>query len=358
MSQRPRRFVHVFASFGAGGAPVRAVQLMHHLGAECEHVVMALDGNTDAGTMLSSDIQVRYADAPQDRNFFGMRRKQMAWLREQHADLVLTYNWGSIESVAAAKKIGLPIVHHEDGFGSEEASKRFLRRSLMRRWLLRGLPVIVPSTVLQRIAAKEWRLRDKHVHLLANGVDLQHFAVRAAEPAKHVLGTVGGLRAEKDHANLLRALATMPGEVSLCLVGSGAMQTKLQEQVKQLGLEARVDFAGQTRDTAPSYRGFTVFVLSSNTEQMPMAMLEGMATGLPVVTTNVGDVAQMLPPEQLDYIVPREDSGALAQALTAMLADAELRARLGAANRRIVEERYESATCLERFCAIYRQSVR
>ena len=89
-----------------------------------------------------------------------------------------------------------------------------------------------------------------------------------------------------------------------------------------------------------------------------MAMLEGMATGLPVVATNVGDVAQMLPPEQLDYIVPREDSGALARALTAMLADADLRGRLGAANRRLVEERYESATCLERFCAIYRQFAR
>jgi len=65
-----------------------------------------------------------------------------------------------------------------------------------------------------------------------------------------------------------------------------------------------------------------------------------------------------LPPEQLDYIVPREDSAALTRALTAMLADADLRARLGAANRRLVEERYESAACLERFCAIYRQSAR
>lgn len=358
MSARPRRFVHVFATFGAGGAQVRAVQLMHHLGDECEHVVMALDGNTDARAMLSPDIRVTYAEQPKVRGFLVMRRHQIAWLREQDADLVLTYNWGSIETVAAAKKLGQPLVHHEDGFGPEEASKRLLRRSWLRRWLLRRVPVIVPSTVLQGIAAKEWGLRDADVHLLANGVDLQHFAVRTEEPANLVVGTVGGLRPEKDHANLLRAVASMSADVSVCLVGSGSLEPQLRQQAKELGLSARVEFAGQTRDTAPSYRGFTIFVLSSCTEQMPIAMLEGMASGLPVVTTNVGDVAQMLPKEQLEYIVPREDPAALARAMTAMLADAGLRARLGAANRRIVEERYESAKCLDRFCAVYRRSAR
>ena len=358
MSARARRFVHVFASFGAGGAPVRAVQLMHHLGAECEHVVMALDGNVEAGEMLRDDVKVQYAEPSQDRSFFGMRAKQVAWLREQKPDLVLTYNWGSIESVAAAKQLKLPIVHHEDGFGAEEASKRFLRRSWLRRWLLRGVPVIVPSSVLQQIASKEWRLRPQHLHLLANGVDLVHFSARDVEPGGQVVGTVGGLRAEKDHHNLLRALAIMPAAVSVCLVGSGPMEAALREQAKQLGVLDRVTFAGQTSDTAPSYRGFSVFVISSSTEQMPIAMLEAMATGLPVVSTDVGDVSQMLPVEQLDYVVPRADSIALARALSEVLADAELRARLGQANRRVVEDRYESASCLKRFCAVYRQAAR
>jgi len=358
VSERPKKFVHVFASFGAGGAPVRAVQLMHHQGARCEHVIMALDGNVDAGQMLRDDVCVRYAEAPQERRFLAMRNGQMAWLREQDPDLVLTYNWGSIETVAAAKKLGMPLVHHEDGFLPEEANKRLLRRSLMRRWLLRKSPVIVPSTVLQRIATKEWRLRERDVHLLANGVDLEHFSVRAQEPEKVVVGTVGGLRPEKDHGNLFRAIATMPDEVSVCLVGAGAMEAKLRALAKELGIEDRVDFAGQTRDTAGSYRGFTLFVLSSVTEQMPIAMLEGMATGLPVVTTNVGDVMHMLPEEQLPFVVPSKDSTALASAMTKVLDDRELRQRLGAANRRVVEERYESATCLDRFCAVYAATAR
>ncbi|MDA7936446.1 glycosyltransferase [bacterium] len=358
MSERKRRFVHVFASFAAGGAQVRAVQLMHHQGSACEHIVMALDGNTDARQMLSKDIEVSYVAPPKDRRFFAMRKKQVAWLREQDADLVLTYNWGSIESVAAARKLKLPLVHHEDGFGPEEADKRLLRRSWMRRWLLRGVPVIVPSTVLQDIATKEWHLRPSEIHHLANGVDLQHFKMREHEPTTPIVGTVGGLRREKDHGNLLRAIAKMSADVSVSLVGSGSMETQLREQSQQLGIADRVFFAGQTTDTADSYRGFTVFALSSCTEQMPIAMLEGMATGLPIVTTNVGDVAKMLPEEQLDYIVPREDSEALAKALTTVLADAELRQRLGTANRRLAEQRYDSKSCLDRFCAVYQQANR
>lgn len=358
MSARAKKFVHVFASFGAGGAPVRAVQLMHHQGARCEHVIMALDGNVDAGEMLRDDVQVSYAEAPQERRFLAMRKKQMAWLREQEPDLVLTYNWGSIETVAAAKKLGMPLVHHEDGFLPEEANKRLLRRSLMRRWLLRKSPVIVPSTVLQRIATAEWRLPERDVYLLANGVDLEHFAVRADEPGQVVVGTVGGLRPEKDHGNLLRAIATMPADVTVCLVGAGAMEAQLRSLAKDLGIEARVEFAGQTKDTAGSYRGFTLFVLSSLTEQMPIAMLEGMATGLPVVATDVGDVRHMLPQEQLPFVVPSKDSVALAAAMTKLLADRELRARLGAANRQVAAERYESATCLDRFCAVYEATAR
>ena len=355
MSQRTRRLVHVFATFGAGGPQVRSVQLMQHLGAGYEHVVMAMDGNTEARAMLPNDLSVTFAEPPKTRGFRATRRSQIAWLQQQAADLVLTYNWGAIETVAAARKLGLPLVHHEDGFGPEEASKRLLRRSLMRRWLLRGVTVIVPSTVLLSIARKEWGMREPHLLHLVNGVDLQRFAVRALEPELPVIGSVGGLRPEKDYGNLLQAVAMLPEPVFLRLVGSGKLEAQLREQAAVLGLTHRVEFAGQSNDTAKSYLGFTVFVLSSRTEQMPIAMLEAMATGLPVVATDVGDVRQILPAVAQACVVPREDALALSRALCKVLQDADLRAALGAENRRVVIERYESSRCLERFAVVYRR---
>ncbi|MEO6595529.1 MAG: glycosyltransferase family 4 protein, partial [Planctomycetota bacterium] len=168
-----RRFVHVFATFGAGGPQVRAVQLLQHLGAGYEHVVMAMDGRTEAAARVPKDLQVSFVEPPAHTGLLSTVRTQQRWLRELRPDLVLTYNWGSIETSAAARRLGLPLVHHEDGFGPEEVRRRLRRRSWLRRLVLRSVPVIVPSLVLQRIAAEEWRLGPALVHHLPNGVDLQ-----------------------------------------------------------------------------------------------------------------------------------------------------------------------------------------
>jgi glycosyltransferase involved in cell wall biosynthesis len=233
-----------------------------------------------------------------------------------------------------------------------------LRRSWLRRFLLRSVPVLVPSSVLLRIARDEWRLHQRDVHHLVNGVDVVRFAPRAdgaASGGPIVLGSVGGLRAEKDHQNLLRAAARL-GDVRVCLVGAGPLAPALRDEAMRLGLGERVTFVGQTDDTAPWYQRFDVFVLSSRTEQMPIAMLEAMASGLPVVATDVGDVRAILAADEC--VVPPQDPEALAGALSRVVGDAGLRARLGAANRRVAQERYESAVCLDRFAQVYRGAMR
>ncbi|MFY9343274.1 MAG: glycosyltransferase [Planctomycetota bacterium] len=352
MTAAVRRCVHVFATFGAGGPQVRAVQLMARMGPSWQHVVMAMDGHTEAEAQLPPGVKVTFAPPPPRAGLLATRRAQIRWLREQRPDLVLTYNWGAIESVAAARALRLPLVHHEDGFLADEAERRLWRRSWLRRWLLRGVPVIVPSAVLREVAVTEWRLPAATVHHFANGVDLARFSPRAPVLAP-VLGTVGGLRPEKDHATLLAALAQLPVDVQARIVGDGALADRLRQEASRLGVAGRVQWVGQVADTAPHYATFAVFVLSSRTEQMPIALLEAMACGLPVVATDVGDVRAILPPEQQALVVPRADPVALAQALRTLLADAGLRAKLGAANCAIVADRYEAAACLARFVQIY-----
>lgn len=353
-----RRLVHVFATFGAGGPQMRAVELIRHLGADCAHIVMAMSGDTAAAARLPADRDVTFVSAPPRAGFRATVRAQRGWLRELRPDLVLTYNWGAIETVAAARSLRLPLVHHEDGFGPEEVQRRLRRRNWFRRWFLRGTPVIVPSTVLQAIARRDWRLRADRVHLLANGVDLLRFRPAPIPIASAVVGTVGGLRGEKDHATLLAALAQLGGEVRAEIVGDGALRAALAEQAAALGIAARVAFAGAIADPAASYRGFQVFALSSRTEQMPIAMLEAMASGLPVVATDVGDVRAILPDEQQPFVVPPGDPAALAAALRTVLGDAALRSRLGAANRTRCEQRYEARACLAEFAAVYRAQWR
>jgi glycosyltransferase involved in cell wall biosynthesis len=131
----------------------------------------------------------------------------------------------------------------------------------------------------------------------------------------------------------------------------------LAQQAASLGLAPRVAFVGPVADTAPEYGRFRVFVLSSCTEQMPIAMLEAMAAGLPVVATDVGDVRAILPPDAAACVVPARDPAALAAALDRVLADAALRERLGAANRARAVAHYQAAACLDRFLALYRRAA-
>jgi glycosyltransferase involved in cell wall biosynthesis len=94
-------------------------------------------------------------------------------------------------------------------------------------------------------------------------------------------------------------------------------------------------------------------VLCSRTEQLPLVLLEAMASGLPVVATDVGDVRAVLPPEQGAFVVPPGDAGALAAALRAVLGDPALAAALGAKNRARAAERFGAGPCLQRFVDVY-----
>jgi glycosyltransferase involved in cell wall biosynthesis len=118
----------------------------------------------------------------------------------------------------------------------------------------------------------------------------------------------------------------------LVIVGDGPERAGLQALAAALGVAARVSFLGHVAEPAPLFAGFDIFALSSDTEQMPISVIEAMAAGLPVAATAVGDVPAMLAEANLGNIVARDDA-ALAGSLAALLDDADLRRRIGAANR-------------------------
>ena len=118
------RFFHVFPSFDAGGLEVRALQLMALLGPDVVHSVVALDGRTGALSKLPSTVRFELVAPPRVRHTLGMTISMAEAMRVRRPDLVLTYNWGAIESIAAAALIGAgAVVHHEDGFGPEESAR-------------------------------------------------------------------------------------------------------------------------------------------------------------------------------------------------------------------------------------------
>lgn len=352
MNNPPPLLLHVYSTFKVGGPQVRFVQLANHFGSRYRHLVVAMDGVTDAMAGLSADVDASVLDVPIRRgdtlaNVRSFRRV----LRERRPNLLVTSNWGSIEWAMANLGGLVRHVHMEDGFGPDEATRQIPRRVWMRRLLLRRATVVLPSLTLYDIARNVWRLPRKNLIRVANGIDASRFRPaapqstgaieRAEEP---VIGTIAALRTEKNLSRLIDAFARVVRlrPARLVVVGDGAEMPKLQEQASALGVADRVVFAGHSSQPEKFLADFSIFALSSDTEQMPISVLEAMAAGLPLAATNVGDVRHMLAPENSPFVVEK-DAQALADALLVLLADPVRAKAIGTANARRVGESYEQA---------------
>jgi glycosyltransferase involved in cell wall biosynthesis len=142
-------------------------------------------------------------------------------------------------------------------------------------------------------------------------------------------------------------------------VGDGPERQRLEAAVAATGRGAECHFAGHREDPGPWYRLFDVYALSSDSEQLPMTLLEAMASQLPVAGTAVGDVPDALPAEQRGELVApdRDAAPALSERLRGLVADDWRRRRLGALNRRRVEEAYSFAAMAGAYEEVYRAAL-
>lgn len=149
-----------------------------------------------------------------------------------------------------------------------------------------------------------------------------------------VVGTVGNFTLKKDHRTLLDAIARLAGEfeqIRLVLVGTGPLEEEVRRRVDELGLTSRVLFTGMRDDVYDLLSGFDVFALSSRHEGLPIALLEGMATGLPCVVTRVGGVPEVVRDGIEGFLVEPGSPELFSVALRKLLSDGELRTTMGQA---------------------------
>ena len=167
-----------------------------------------------------------------------------------------------------------------------------------------------------------------------------------------MIGTVAALRGEKNLVRLLEAFALLRQPARLVIVGDGPQRAALEARALELGIEGSVRFTGHLAAPQDAYRDFDLFALSSDTEQMPLTVLEAMASGLAVAATDVGDVAAMLAGENRAFVVAR-DAAALAGAMAALLADPARRRAIGSANRARVEREYGEEKMFQAYAALF-----
>ncbi|MFH1417618.1 MAG: glycosyltransferase, partial [Planctomycetota bacterium] len=156
------------------------------------------------------------------------------------------------------------------------------------------------------------------------------------ESSTFVVGTVGALSPVKDQSTLIAAVAQAARSVNhlrLLLVGEGPLRKSLMDQAQAEGIADRVLFAGQREDVAQLLLAMDVYVCSSRSEEMSNAVLEALAAGLPVVSTDVGDHANVIRNERDGYIVPLGSSVAISNIIVTLAEDRNLCRRFALAAR-------------------------
>lgn len=163
---------------------------------------------------------------------------------------------------------------------------------------------------------------------------------------------------QKNHALLISAFAKGPAsdpKAHLVLAGQGVLRVQLQVQVNQLGLTGRVHFLGLRTDIPDVLGAADIFALSSDWEGNPLSVIEAMAAGLPVVSTAVGGVPELLQDGQEGFIVQPGHAEQLSQAMVRLLKDGELRRTMGAAAAVRAKEKFDVSAMVKAYEELYEE---
>ena len=357
-----KHFVHVFPTFELGGTELRACRVINGLGSQYRHTIIPMDKNTECKAWIEPGIDVQFLFPPESRSFIGLVMGLKKMLKDLAPDLLLTYNWGSIDSVLAARMAGIKkIIHIVGGFNPDEARRQKTRRVLARMVLLRNISaLIVKSKKSFEIARKIWRIPEKLIHHIPNGIECKPFDYAEVEKIKQTLGlygrecvfgTAAAMTEVKNLELLIKCFAQVAKDRNICLViaGDGPQRKSLAQLARDLGVSEKIKFVGIVRNISAFMAALDVFVLSSKTEQMPNAAMEGMCAELPVVSTDVGDVREMVSGLNKRFIVPLDDEAAYANALLYFIENKTERKTIGQDNREKVLSVYPWKKCIESY---------
>lgn len=373
-----RRVGFLLQNLGIGGAERQAVDLAHGLPARGWEPVFLLaedDGPLRAEVRALGlplhDLGARHWIAKHDPRFWinlaGVVARTCAIARRERLEVLHSFLfWQDPIAVAAARLCSRAAVTSRFAQASFTLHRPHYR-AINNAMNALADAVVCNSRGVRRDALRNERLDPRKATVIPNGVRAEAFAgvapVRVAElfpplgDAAPLVGMMATLRAVKRHDVFLRALAMARREhprMKAVLVGrDDGAQAHLERLVRELRLEDAVAFAGATTQPAAWYAALDAFVLASDTEGFPNAVLEAMASGLPVVSTRVPGAEDAVADGRTGYLVPRRDPARMASALCAIAEDPQAATRMGERGRERVRRLFTPDACARRHAALY-----
>ncbi|HVF63993.1 MAG TPA: TIGR03088 family PEP-CTERM/XrtA system glycosyltransferase [Casimicrobiaceae bacterium] len=375
---RPPLVVHVVYRFGIGGLENGVVNLVNRLPRDrWRHAIVSLTDvdETFRARLQRDDVEV-VGLGKSPGHAIPLYPALYRRFRTTAPAIVHTRNLAALEAVIPAWAAGVRCrVHGEHGWDALDPDGTHVRRQRIRRLYKRFVTRYVAlSPDLARYLIEAIRVPPERVEQIVNGVDIERFRPGGSrrpiascpftDDKLRLVGTVGRLDAVKDQVNLaqafVRAGASDPRvreRLRLVVVGEGPLKADVEAVLERAGMRELAWLPGARHDVPAILRGLDVFVLPSRAEGVSNTLLEAMASGLPIVATNVGANADLLVAGECGTIVPPMNSEALASAMLGYVLDPERARAHGDAARARAVARFSLERMIERYDRLYGQLV-
>jgi sugar transferase (PEP-CTERM/EpsH1 system associated) len=285
--------------------------------------------------------------------------KLVSLTKELNIDIIHTHNpgphiYGAITGFLTRR----PVVHTKHGRNyPTEKRKVWLNKiaSLLTN------KIVAVSQDAADVCLDAEKIPISKVTVILNGIDTNRFCEKAynsdAMGIPIRIGIVARLSEEKDHLALLSACKMLSAHTThfhLDIVGDGPLKETLVAAVKKLELDSYISFRGTRHDVPELLRQLHIFVLSSTSEGISLTLLEAMATGLPVVATNVGGTPEVVIDGETGYLVPPKNPGEMARKLLLLINDENKRRQMGEKGRERIIALFSSKETGREYASLYR----
>lgn len=367
----PVRVAHLIKGLGRGGAESLLPQLVRHAGTGFSYRAGYFLPHKDAlaGELAAAGAPVHCFGGRSAAGLLVRVPRVAAWLRAERIDVLHCHlPLAGVAGRLAARLARVPVVYTEHNVLARYHP--LTRRAHSVTWRLQAAVVAVSGEV----AASVRRTMGEAVpvRVVRNGIEVERMTASAEEVAaarvelgapggEPLVGTIAVLREQKRLDLWLAAARTIAEGLPaarFAIVGDGPLRGPLEAEAARLGIASRVTFTGLRQDVRPYHHAFDLFLGSSQFEGLPLALLEAMAAGRPVVATRVGGVPEAVEDGVEGLLVPPGDPAALAAAALSLLRDPQRARALAAAARRRVAADFSVARMARELELVYAEVLR
>jgi glycosyltransferase involved in cell wall biosynthesis len=361
------RLLQVTEDLGMGGLEQVVATICRNVDRErFEPAVLCLRDKGPIADQLEADgVPVYLLDSPAGKTDYFAFRRVARLIRRERFDVVHTHNTSAFtDGGLGAKLAGVPTLIHTDHARVFPDKLRYMVAEHLLSHL--AYRVVGVSEDTSRNLIRYEKISRRKLITIPNGIDARRYDVKVDIAAKRrelgipAEGPVIGLGARLEHQKgiiyLLQAMAQLrtrvPG-LTCVIAGSGEREEELKAAARELGVDDSVRFVGLRLDLPELLKVFDLYMLPSIWEGLPMAILEAMGAGCPIVASDVGGLRTAIESGVNGCLIPPQNPEAIADAVAELLASPATRRRYAEAAKRTFHERFSATAMTGRYEKLY-----